>query len=194
MAHKAGIEAIKILREKTSASVNDVKRALETSAHACPASAYGQPSCHCDAKALDQLRARGAQIAEKRQGHATGQGRIESYVHHDGRLGALVEVNCETDFVARTPDFIRFCREVAMHVAATSPRYLGKDDVPQNAARDAEVLKAHCLLEQPFVKDPGTTVGGLLEGLIAKTGERVVIRRFTRFALGEAISSVVRPQ
>ncbi len=170
---KVSLEAIKALREKTSASLNDVRSALESSG--------GN-----ETKALELLRQRGAQMAQKRQGRATGQGRIESYVHHDGRLGAIVEVNCETDFVARTPEFLQFCRDVAMQVAAMSPRYVRADDATVSERADADALKASCLLEQPFVKDQGTMVGALLQALIAKTGENVVIRRFARFAVGEA--------
>jgi len=168
------LDAIKALREKTSASLNDVRKALEA--------AEGD-----EAKALAWLRQRGAHMAQARQDRATGQGRVESYIHHDGRLGAVVEVNCETDFVARTPEFAQFCRDVAMHVAAMNPRYVRKEDAGSSAPRDADSVKALCLLEQPFVKDQGTTINHLLEGLIAKTGERVVIRRFARFAVGEAL-------
>ena len=170
---KISVDAIKALREKTSASLNDVRAALEA--------AEGNES-----KAIEFLRRRGAQIAEKRQGRATGQGRVESYVHHDGRLAALVEVNCETDFVARTPEFLQFCREVAMHIAGVdpAPRYVRVEDAPSNTGLSIERLKAVCLLEQPFVKDQGQTVSDVLKVLIAKTGENVVIRRFARFALG----------
>ncbi len=175
MKAKVSLEAIKALRQKTSASLNDVRAALE--------SAHGD-----EAKALAFLRERGAQIAEKRQGRTTGQGRIETYVHHDGRLAAIVEVNCETDFVARTPDFQQFCRDVAMQVAAMNPRYLRKEDVPSSESLDAEAVKAVCLLEQPFVKDQGITLNDMLKALIAKTGENVVIRRFARFAVGDAAS------
>ena len=172
MKSKISLEAIKALREKTNASLNDVRIALE--------SAGGD-----EAKALELLRQRGAQIAEKRQGRATGQGRIESYVHHNGRLGALVEVNCETDFVARTPEFLQFCRDVAMQVAAMSPRYIRAEDIPSSERLSDEARKAACLLEQPFVKDQATTVHELLKALIATTGENVVIRRFVTFTLGE---------
>ncbi len=175
MRTKISLEAIKALREKTSASVSDVRAALE--------SAGGN-----EAKALELLRQRGAQLAEQRQGRATGQGRIESYVHHDGRLGAIVEVNCETDFVARTPEFQQFCRDVAMHVAAMGPRHVRVDELP-TSERDSGEKKAACLLEQPFVKDQGTTVHELLKALVAKTGENVVIRRFTRFTVGEGTAS-----
>ena len=173
MAKKPSLDAIKALREKTSASLNDIREAL--------ASAGGD-----EAKALTLLRQRGAAIAEQRQGRATGQGRIEAYVHHDGRLGALVEVDCETDFVARTPEFVQFCRDVAMHVAAMGPRYLRPEDAPAGEGASAEERKALCLLEQPFVKDQGTTVQDLLKALIAKTGENVVIKRFAKFGVGDA--------
>ena len=152
---RPSLEAIKALREKTSASLNDVRQALEA--------AGGD-----ERKAMEVLRQRGADIAQKRQDRATGQGRIDAYIHHDGRLGALVEIGCETDFVARTPEFGQFCRDVAMQVAAMHPA-----DVPG-------------LLGQPFVKDPGQSVHDLLKALIAKTGENVVIKRFTTFGVGGA--------
>ncbi len=169
----ARLDAIKALREKTSASLNDVRAALE--------SAGGD-----EAKALALLRQRGAQIAEKRRGRATGQGRVEAYVHHDGRMGALVEVDCETDFVARTPEFVQFCRDLAMQVAAKSPQYLRSEDVPAGDKADAEGLKELCLLGQPFIKDEHSSVHDLLQALIAKTGENIVIRRFVKFGVGEA--------
>jgi elongation factor Ts len=172
---KVSLEAVKALREKTSASLADVRNALE--------SAGGD-----EQKAMELLRQRGVLIAEKRQGRSTGQGRIESYVHHDGRLASLVEVNCETDFVARTPEFAQFCRDIAMQVAAMNPRYVRKDELPGASQRGADALAA-CLLEQPFVKDPGTTISALLTALIAKTGENVAIRRFVRFAVGDAATN-----
>jgi elongation factor Ts len=169
---KANLDAIKALRERTSASLTDVRQALEASG--------GD-----EAKALEFLRQRGAAIAEKREGRATGQGRVESYVHHDGRLGSLVEVNCETDFVARTAEFAQFCRDLAMHIAAMGPRYVRPEEVPAGEAAHAQALKSACLLEQPFVRDPAVTIRDLLKTLIAKTGENVVIRRFARFGVGE---------
>ena len=126
-------------------------------------------------------------MAEKRQGRATGQGRVEAYIHHNGRLGALVEVNCETDFVARTPDFQQFCRDVAMQVAAMSPRYIDPDDVPA-ADRTTQNVSEVCLLEQPFVKDGQVTIRELLKALIAKTGENIIIRRIAKFSVGEYAS------
>ena len=173
MTKKVSLDAVKALREKTSASINDCRTALE--------SAGGD-----ERKALELLRQRGAAIAEKRQGRTAAQGRVESYLHHDGRLAALVEVNCETDFVARTPEFAQFCKDVAMQVAAMSPRYVRREDAAGDGGLSAEALKALCLLEQPFVKDQSLSVGDLLKALIAKTGENVVVRRMTRFAVGEA--------
>ncbi|MBI4341499.1 MAG: translation elongation factor Ts [Candidatus Omnitrophica bacterium] len=155
MPAKVSLEAIKRLRDKTGAPVGAVRKALET--------AGGD-----ELKALELLRQQGAQLADKRQGRATSQGRVEAYVHHNGQLGALVEVGCETDFVARTDDFRQFCKELAMHVAATEEAPLAS------------------LLEQPFIKDPGTTVGGLLKALIGKTGENVVIKRVAKFSIGAA--------
>lgn len=173
---KISLEAIKALREETGAPIGDVRSALEF--------AGGDK-----AKARVLLRQRGASVAQKRQGRTAGQGRIESYIHHDGRLGALVEVNCETDFVARTPDFLQFCRDVAMHVAATSPQYIRPEDVPPGESLSTDELKAVCLLEQPFVKDQGTAVKELLKMLMAKTGENVIIRRFVKFSVGEAVGA-----
>ena len=163
------LEAIRALREETSAPIGDCRAALEE--------AKGDL-----AKARQLLKQRGEQSAKKREGRATDQGRVGSYVHHDGRLAALVEVDCETDFVARSSEFQQFCRDVAMHVAASGPRYMKAEEAP---ALNPEERKAACLLEQPFVKDPGTSIQQLLTALIAKTGENVVIRRFSRLAVGE---------
>lgn len=176
MKTKISLEAIKALREKTSASLNDVRAALESSG--------GN-----EAKALEFLRARGAAIAEKRAGRTAAQGRVECYQHHDGRLASVVEINCETDFVARTPDFAQFCRDVAMQVAAMGPAYIAREEIPAGASTASEQVKALCLLEQPFVKDQGMTVSDMLKALVAKTGENVVIRRFARFAVGEAAAN-----
>jgi elongation factor Ts len=148
---KVSLDAIRALREQTNASLSDVRKALESSG--------GDPQ-----KAREWLRQRGAQIAKTRQGRATAQGRVETYLHHDGRVAAVVEVNCETDFVARTPEFQQFCRDVAMQVAA---------------------MGTEGLLAQPFIKDQGSTIEDLLKALIAKTGENIVIRRASRFAVGE---------
>ena len=172
MTKKISLDAVKALRENTGASINACRIALE--------SASGD-----ERKALELLKQQGAVFAEKRQGRTAAQGRAESYVHHDGRLAALVEVNCETDFVARTPEFSQFCKDVAMQVAAMGPRYVRREDASGDGSLSAEELKALCLLEQPFVKDQSLSVGDLLKALIAKTGENVVVRRMTRFAVGE---------
>ena len=162
---KISVEAIKALRDKTSASLNDVRAALTE--------AGGD-----EKKAMALLRKKGTAMAAKRAGRATGQGRIESYVHHDGRIAAIVEINCETDFVARTSEFTQFCKDIAMHVAAMGPA----------TVKSGEEDDGEALLDQAFVKDPGQTIADLLKALVGKTGENVVIRRFARFALGEATS------
>ena len=161
---KVSLDAIKALREQTNASMNEVRKALE--------SAGGDP-----AKARELLRQRGADIAATRQGRNAAQGRVETYLHHDGRIAAIVEVNCETDFVARTAEFQQFCRDVAMQVAAMSPACV------EPAGGTTE--EGGALLAQSFIKDQGLTMGDLLKTLMAKTGENVVVRRFARFAVGE---------
>ena len=155
---KVSAEAVKALREKTGAPMGDVRSALEA--------AGGD-----EAKAKQILQQKGFEAALKRQGRPTGMGRVEAYLHHDGRVASLVEVNCETDFVARLPEFQQFCREVAMQVSSMEPAGVSQ------------------LLEQPFIKDQGQTVAHYLTSLIAKTGENIVIRRFIRFALGEELAS-----
>jgi len=166
------VEAVKKLREKTGAPMGDVRQALEASG--------GD-----EAKAVKWLNQKGFEAAQKRQARATGAGRIESYVHHDGRVAALVEINCETDFVARLPEFQQFCRDVAMQVASQHPVCVKAEELStaQESAKEA------CLLEQPFIKDQAQTIGQLLASLVAKTGENVVVRRFTRFGLGEKFNA-----
>ena len=179
---KVSVEAVKALREKTSAPVGDVRSALDA--------AGGD-----EAKARQILRQKGFEHALKRQGRTASMGRIEAYVHHDGRLAALVEVNCETDFVARLPEFQQFCRDVAMQVASQNPLCVKKDELSTQHLTDAkdagkdpeEVAREQCLLEQPFIRDQGQTIAQYLTSLVAKTGEHVVIRRFTRFVLGEEL-------
>ncbi|MBI2094170.1 MAG: elongation factor Ts [Candidatus Omnitrophica bacterium] len=168
---KVSLDSIKALRQQTGASINDCRQALANS---------GGDS----EKAREFLRQRGAAIAEKRQVRAAGQGRIEAYIHHDGRLGSIVEVNCESDFVARTPEFIQFCKDVAMQVVAKNPRFVSVEEASDQKSMSDEDKKALCLLEQPFIKDEKISIGDLLKSLIAKTGEKVVIRRFAQFTLG----------
>ena len=169
------LDTIKRLREMTSVGINECCKALSD--------ADGDFD-----KALKALRERGASIMEKKSGRIASQGLIESYIHFSGNLGALVEVNCETDFVARTEIFKKFAKDVAMQVAACGAKYLKKEDVPAEALAKAEnadeYKKQFCLMEQPFVKDTRLTMAGYLQNVVAQIGENVVIRRFTRFSLG----------
>jgi elongation factor Ts len=168
-------EAVKALREETGAGIMDCKRALTEAA--------GDVE---QAKAI--LRERGLSAALKRGERETAQGLVEAYVHGGGRVGALVEVNCETDFVARTEEFRQLAREIAMQVAAMNPRFISKDDAP------AEVVAAEgltpqrveelSLLSQPYIRDDSRTILQLITEVVAKTGENVRIRRFARFELG----------
>lgn len=192
---------VKELREKTGAGMMDCKKALE------------ETSGNFD-KAVDWLRTKGLSKAAKKSGRVAAEGLVTSYIHAGGRIGVLVEVNSETDFVARNEEFQTFCRDVAMHVAALGPQFVQQTDIDE-ATREKEksVLKAKaieegkkpeflekildgqvkkwaseiCLLDQKFVKNPDKTVGEMLTELTAKIGENLVIRRFVRFELGEGI-------
>lgn len=160
---------IKALREETGAGVMDAKRALEE--------AGGDT-----AKAKAILREKGIAAAAKRAERETSNGVVESYIHAGGRIGVLVEVNCETDFVANTPEFRELARNIAMQVAAMNPQVVSTDD-PERAGiegSDEEV----CLLSQPFIRDGSKTIANLIQDTIAKTGENVRVRRFVRFELG----------
>ncbi len=159
---------VKRLREETGAGVMDSKRALEQ--------AGGDFT-----KAREILREQGTAAAAKRAERATSQGIVESYIHGGGRIGALVEVNCETDFVARTDTFRALARDVAMQVAAMNPLALEVQDVPSDAPGDRS---QHALLAQTFIKDSSKTIGDLVKDAIAQTGENVRIARFSRFELG----------
>ncbi len=170
---KISVDAIKTLRDKTGAPVGSVRSALEE--------AKGD-----EAKAKEILTRKGFEAAQKRADRAASAGRIESYIHHDGRMGALVEIACETDFVGRTPEFQQFCRDVAMQVASQNPTYVKKESL---SAQQADQAKQLCLLEQPFIKNQGQTIGQYLTEMIAKTGENIIVKRFARFALGETVSA-----
>jgi len=159
------------LRARTGAGVMDCRKAL--------AEAGGDLE-----RAAELLRATGLGMAEKKAGRATREGLVEAYIHGNGRLGALVEVNCETDFVARTEGFRQLARELAMQVAATAPRYLSREDVPV-AERDDPQVKELILLEQPYIRDAGRTVQDLITETVAKVGENIQVRRFARFKVGE---------
>jgi len=193
---------VKELRDKTGAGMMDCKRALvETGGDL--------------EKAIDYLKTKGLAKAEKRMGRTASEGRIASYIHRPGeKIGVLVEVNCETDFVARTEEFAAFVRDVAMHVAASNPQWVSRTDLPEAArAREEAIYREQakesgkpekiwpkmiegkmekfygevCLLEQRFVKNPDQTIDQLTKELITKTGENIVIRRFARFQVGEAL-------
>jgi elongation factor Ts len=171
------LDKIKKLRETTSLGINECRKALAESGGDFD-------------KALIVLKERGISIMEKRKGRQVSQGRIESYIHFSQDMGALVEVNCETDFVARTDAFKKFAKDIAMHIAAANPRYIRKEDVSQNEIPSDEnpqdYYKEACLLEQPFVKDNSLTISEYLQQVIAQTGEKVDIKRFARFALGDS--------
>lgn len=191
-------EMVKNLREKTGAGMMDCKKALTE--------AGGDFD-----KAVELLRKKGLAAAEKKAGRQASEGVIGSYIHMD-KIGVLLEVNCETDFVARTDDFKQFVKDVAMHIAAASPRYLKREDIPEDVInKEKEIYKEQiknkpehviekivegklekfysevCLLDQVFVKDPEgkKKVKDLLTEMIAKLGENIIIRRFVRYQIGE---------
>lgn len=193
------IDSIKRLREKTNAGMVDCQKALKES--------NGDIE-----KAIEILRKKGVSMATKKAGREAKDGRIESYIHLGGKIGVLLEVNCETDFVARNDDFKTFVRDVAMQIAASNPIYVRKEDVPQAAVdKETEIIKAQlkdkpaaaaakiiegklakfyedaCLTEQPFIKDTNLKVKDLLTSMIAKIGENIIIRRFVRYQVGEEI-------
>jgi elongation factor Ts len=158
---------IKALREETGAPVMDCKRALEDSAGSME-------------KARQWLRERGAAVAEKKAGRVASQGLVDSYIHGGGRIGVIVEVNCETDFVARSDDFKKLAHDIAMQIAATNPKYIGtEEDLPSDLLPDELPL-----LKQPFIRDPGQTIQQLVHEAVGKLNENIVVRRFSRFELG----------
>lgn len=190
---------VKALREKTGAGMMDCKKALTESG--------GN-----EEKAIDILREKGLAAAARRAGRAANQGVIDSYIHMGGRIGVLVEINCETDFVARNDEFRDFVRNICLQVAATNPAYRKKEDVPESILeKERQIIKVqamnegkpekviekivegrldkfyreNCLLEQSYIKDDEQTVNDLLTALIAKIGENIVIRRFARFEIGD---------
>jgi len=132
-------------------------------------------------KALQILKERGLLKAEKKADRATAQGLIEAYIHTGGRIGALVEVNCETDFVARTDEFKELAHDLAMQVAALSPQYISEEELPEGTDIEPQVA---CLLQQPFIRDPDRTVRDVIVEVIAKVGENIRVSRFARFELG----------
>jgi elongation factor Ts len=192
-------EQVKELRERTGSGMMECKKALT------------ETDGDLD-KAILYLREHGLAAAAKKAGRSTGDGRIEAYIHPGSKLGVMVEINCETDFVARTDEYQTLCHEIAMHIAAADPSYLERDQVPESIlevekevarsqalsegkpeklvekivqGRLEKFYQAVCLLEQPYVRDPGQSVGDLVKEAISKLGENIVIRRFVRFRLGE---------
>ena len=196
-------EMVKDLRQRTGAGIIDCKAAL----HEAKGDMEG---------AIEYLRRKGLATAAKKAGRIATDGLVSSYIHAGGKMGVLVEVNCETDFVARTEDFQGFVKNIAMHVAAANPQYIRREDVPaeviekekriyRDQARDSgkpekvidkivegkldRFFSEACLLEQTFIRDSDLTVREVLEATIAKVGENISIRRFARFQLGEGLSS-----
>lgn len=196
-----GAKEIKSLRQRTGAGILDCKKALEAS--------EGDVE-----KAIDWLRTKGIAKAAKKAGRAATEGLVFSYIHAGGKIGVLVEINCETDFVALTDDFQKLCKDVAMHIAAAGPTYLDSSEIPPGAAdkeRAVQVARAIeegkppniaekmvdgrmkkwfdevCLLDQNFVKDDSKTVRQLMTDAVAKLGENIKIRRFSRMVLGEGL-------
>ena len=192
---------VKELRDKTGAGIMDCKEALNVS--------VGDFE-----KAIDYLRKKGMSAATKRSSKAAKDGVVASYIHMGGRIGVLVEVNCETDFVAKTDDFQLLAKDLTMHVAAANPLYIKPEDIPPEVIeREKEIYRSQamaekkpekiwdkiiegklkkyyedvCLLNQKFIKDTDITVETLLNNMIAKTGENIIIRRFVRFQLGEEL-------
>lgn len=193
--------AVKELREKTGAGMLDCKKALEET--------NGDLT-----KAIEFLREKGLAAAANKAGRIATEGVVESYIHGGGRIGVIVEINCETDFVAKTDQFKEFARDIAMHIAASNPRYVRREEVAaEEIEKEKEILKAQalnegkpekivekmvegrigkfyeefCLMEQAFIKDPDKTIATLLNEKISTIGENITIRRFVRYELGEGL-------
>ena len=197
--------AVKTLREKTGAGMMECKNAL--------VAAEGN-----EERAVEILRERGLASARKKEGRIAAEGAVGSYIHMGGKVGVLVELNCETDFVARGEEFQQLVKDIAMHIAAAEPRYVLREDVPaETIEKEREIARAQAkndpknatkpdqvvdkivegrlnkfyeevvLLDQPFVKDPTKTVGELVTDKVAKTGEKITIRRFSRYKMGEGL-------
>jgi elongation factor Ts len=165
---KISVETVRELRNRTSAGIADCNKAL--------LEVGGDIE-----KAVEFLKQRGAAIAEEKKDAAATEGIIEAYVHHTKRIGALVELNCETDFVARTTEFKELAHDLAMQIAATCPQFLTSEEMPPEVETDPQAV---CLLSQPFIKDPTKTVEQIITETIAKVGENIKVRRFARFELG----------
>ncbi|NIO04443.1 MAG: translation elongation factor Ts [Proteobacteria bacterium] len=194
---------VKELRQRTGAGIMDCKRALEETAGNLE-------------KAIDHLRKKGLAKAAKKSGRVTKEGLVGSYIHAGGKIGVLVELNCETDFVTKTDEFQGLLKDTAMQIAASNPLYLDRGKVPEEVIeKERQILRTQaidsgkpekvidrivegrlekffsevCLLDQPFIKDPDMTVQEVLNTVISKIGENIAIRRFTRYQVGEALDS-----
>ena len=192
---------VRELREKTGAGMMDCKKALLESA--------GDME-----KAVDYLRQKGLALASRKESRTAAEGLVGSYIHGGGKIGVLVELNCETDFVARTPEFQGLLKDVAMQIAAANPRYIRREDVPEDELeRERQIYHQQaiesgkpekivgkivdgkmerfysevCLLEQEFIKDPDRQVGDLIKDVVARLGENVQVKRFTRYHIGEGV-------
>ena len=172
----ASLDAIKELREATSCGVIDCKQALEESGGDLD-------------KAKEFLKQRGLELAVKKGGRTAKEGRIEVYIHQGNKIVAMVEVSCETDFVARNEDFIQFSKDAAMQIGAMAPEYIKEEDVPEDFLKEVEdpkaYLKEKCLMNQSFIKDSSRTIQDYLNEIIAKIGENMFVNRFTRYKVGE---------
>ena len=198
-------QLVKELREKTNAGMMDCKRALTE--------AGGDP-----AKAEDILRKKGIANAGKKSSRAAKEGVVASYIHLQGKVGVLVEINCETDFVARNEGFRDFVKDITLHIAASQPQWVSRDEVPSAVIeKEREIARAQvpgkpaniiekiadgkiekfystvCLLDQAFIKNPDQTIGDLVKSKIAELGENILIRRFTRYMVGESIEADTAP-
>ena len=194
-------QMVKELRERTGAGMMDCKKALESTG--------GDME-----KAIDELRTKGLAKAAKKAGRVASEGIVISYIHGGGRIGVLVEVNCETDFVAKTPEYKQLAYDIAMQIAASNPEFISREEVPEEILhREREVLRAQaleegkpekviekmvegrldkffkerCLMEQPFIKDTDKSVQELIHEHVAKMGENITVRRFVRYEVGEGI-------
>jgi elongation factor Ts len=170
-------EMVKELRGRTGAGIKECKDILTQTG--------GDMN-----KAIEILRERGIEAAAKKADREAREGRIEVYIHPGSRLAALIELNCETDFVARTDDFIQLSKDLALHVAAANPRYLTTEEVPaevvaESGQKPEKFYEEQVLLNQPYVRDPGQTIQDMIKAGIAKLGENILVRRFVRFEVGE---------
>ncbi len=165
---KITTESVKEVRSRTNAGILACKNAL--------LEAGGDVG-----KAIEALKRRGVAIAEKKKERIVTDGIIEAYIHHTKQIGAIVELNCETDFVARTDEFRELARNLAMQVVAISPQFISLEEMPSETEMDPQIV---CLLSQPFIKEPDKTVQEIITGTIAKVGENIKVRRFARFELG----------